>query len=185
MDSSPTFPINRRLAASLCALAVAVAAFPPLSGPPIPPDPCDSPARHLECSTPEGAAAIRIRAAFPPDDWAIASRIADIESGGTLHECVENFRQYRRETGRTWTPERARCDAWRTLPGHRVFGIFQHRLRYWGERTERAYPGGALSPANGWHSTLMAAWLVSEGGGWRHFAPCLESGSEVAFLRCG
>ena len=57
--------------------------------------------------------------------------------------------------------------------GGNATGLFQHCSAYWTERTARAFPDDTLDIWNGWHSTLMAAWLV-EVDGWWHFHSCLS-----------
>ena len=49
-------------------------------------------------------------------------------------------------------------------------GLFQHLHSLWGERTARAGMAGAdiFNPED---NVALAAWLVYEGGGWRHWNP--------------
>lgn len=147
----------------------------------VPPDPCRPPwpmtgQERTECW---------IKAAFPPNEVPVAIRVAAVESGNTWHPWVENFSQFRKETGQRWTPERARYVERGKRRGWKVYGLFQHRWKYWEERTERAYPGEELDPFDGWHNVLMAAWLAGTEG-WFHWDACAESAPSVTKkFRCG
>ena len=132
----------------------------------IPPDPC----LWADCAALRTAARVRIQAAFPEKHWDRAWRVARCECGDTWHPWIENYDQFRRETGRKWTPERARYVPVDERRGWKVYGIFQHRWQYWADRTGRAYPGENLDPFDPWHNTLMGAWVAyNEPGGWLHY----------------
>lgn len=135
----------------------------------LPADPCvTSFELAIACADHETAALLRIRAAFRPQDFDRAWWIAGCESGWTFHPLIENYGQFRRDTGQRWTPERARYIPAADRKDRRVYGIFQHRWEYWDERTGRAFPGRSLDPFNGWHNVLMAAWVAYELG-WSHY----------------
>ena len=151
-----------------------------------PPDPCFPPwpmsdRQRAECW---------IAAAFPSSEVSVAVRVAAAESGNSWHPWVENFGQFRDETGERWTPERARYVAVEDRRGWKVYGLFQHRWEYWEERTFAAgrfhgWAGTDMDPFDGWHNTLVAAWLAGTEG-WFHWDVCAESAPSVTEkFRCG
>ena len=132
----------------------------------LPPDPC----LWSDCSTWKKAAKVRIEMVFKPEHWQRAWNVAGCESGWHFHPWIENYEQFRKDTGKQWTPERARYVPAEDRIGHRVYGIFQHKWRYWKERTGKAFPGLTLDPMDGWHNVLMGAWIAYElPGGWNHY----------------
>lgn len=59
-------------------------------------------------------------------------------------------------------------------------GLFQHLPSFWDERTARANVSGSIFDPE--TNVAVAAWLVYEGGGWRHWnesRPCWSDGSPL------
>ena len=117
---------------------------------------------------------------FPPAERETAFRVAYRETGEHLHPWQENYDQFLRETGRWWTPERARIVPAGDRHGWQVFGLFQHRWSEWERRSQATIshyglPAGVvLDPFDGWHNTLVASWLAGWQG-WSHWDVCAES----------
>ena len=64
----------------------------------------------------------------------------------------------------------------------RASGLFQHLPEFWEERSSRAGVGG-ISITDPDANIAVAAWLVYEGGGWRHWSPSAHCwGPELAHL---
>ena len=133
-----------------------------------------------------------IEHAFPPAERETAFRVAYKETGHHLHPWQENYDQFLRETGRWWTPERARVVPVEDRHGWQVFGLFQHRWSEWEWRSQatidhyRLPAGAVLDPFDGWHNTLVAAWLAGWQGWW-HWDVCVESAPSAYTrkFRCG
>ena len=117
------------------------------------------------CDVPEQAAMTWIMSVFKEEDWQSAYGVAKWESAHTFSPLIDN-RQ-----------------------GSDASGLFQHRKRYWSKDTDAKREWKArqwladhhqiiieqpLDIYNGWHSTIVAAWLVYAGGGWTHFHSCLS-----------
>ena len=111
-------------------------------------------------TSPEGRAQCWVRHAFAPEDWHSALEVARWESGHDFSVTVVNP---------------LHCAPASVGHAHAT-GLFQHCDIYWTERTTAAYPDHELDILNGWHSTLMAAYVVYEmRGGWIHFHSCASS----------
>lgn len=106
-----------------------------------------------------------IEAVFEPGDWATALEVARWESAHRFDPGINNFE------------------------GSDASGLFQHRARYWESRETKARNWLAdqhqivfdqpLEIYNGWHSTIVTAWLVYDTpGGWSHFHSC-QSGQRA------
>ena len=131
---------------------------PAPSAPAIPTSGCDEP-------TPEGQTLCWVQTIFRPADQQHAYDVAKWES--RFDPAINNE------------------------AGSDASGLFQHRKRYWAERETKARAWLAehhqitldepLDIYDGWHSTIVAAWLVYDNGGWRHFHSC-KSG-QLAFNR--
>ena len=128
--------------------------------------------------------------AFPEREWDTAKQVMAREGGHHYHPWIENYRQFRRETGHRWTPERARYVPAEERRGWKVYGLFQHRRDYWPERAaataqHHGWEDANLDPFDGWHNTLVAAWLAGTQGWW-HWDVCAESApSATTKFRCG
>ena len=145
---------------------------------------------------PDGEGEERVRCwidhAFPEQERATAFRVAEKETGEHLHPWQENYDQFLRETGRWWTPERARYVPAEERAGWKVYGLFQHRWEYWPERAQATlrFHGWnepvTLDPFDGWHNTLVSAWLAGWQGWW-HWDVCSESAPSdyKKKFRCG
>ena len=127
-----------------------------------------------------------IEHAFPVGEVETALRVAGAESFYLTDVCFggrPNRPDYRR-----W-PADPFCDP---KKGSGVSGLFQHRNRNWAERsgnTLRWLGAGevaVLDRWNGWHNTLVAAWLAGTHG-WGHWDVCKESppSSYARKFRCG
>lgn len=140
--------------------------------------------------TGESRAHCWIEHAFPEPEWETAKRVMRREGGHHFHPWIENYDQFRRETGQRWTPERARYVPVDERQGWKVYGLFQHRWKYWPERargTARFHGWGDvnLDPFDGWHNTVVSAWLAGTQGWW-HWDVCAESApSATPKFRCG
>ena len=150
---------------------------PTLEGSGLPVDPCSLRWHARACATSlETAARIRIAYAFPVERWRSALHIVRHESQFQPDICYDFKKR--------GSP--ACADG-------RVIGLWQHRPRYWNERSTKTAdfygaPGEVLDIWDPWHSTLVARWLISTGngryaegdrwpsaGGWSHFDTCDES----------
>lgn len=158
--------------AQCAVIAFALFCFPPA-------DPCDaepppSPppdGQSVMCATPEEAARTWIDAAFPPEHRAAAVHIVRYESQFRTDICYG----FRKKGDPYCEKDKA------------AVGLWQHRRRFWDDRSGRAaewygITDGELDIWDGWHSTLVARWLLETDGrgrtnwtGWGHFDACRES----------
>ncbi len=66
----------------------------------------------------------------------------------------------------------SRYDPSATNPRTGAAGLFQHLTKYWDSRSAAAgWAGADIYDAEA--NTAVAAWLVYEGGGWKHWSSCL------------
>lgn len=66
----------------------------------------------------------------------------------------------------------SRYDPSATNPRTGAAGLFQHLTKYWESRSAAAgWAGANIYDAEA--NTAVAAWLVYEGGGWKHWVSCL------------
>ena len=128
------------------------------------------------CDDPETAAKIWIAEVFLLEDQQSALEVARWESAHTFDTSINNYE------------------------GSDASGLFQHRKRYWSEDTKAKRELKArqwfaeehhinidepLDIYNGWHSAIVAAWLVYETSlGWKHFHSC-ASGARHALKYLG
>ena len=126
-------------------------------------------------ATAEARARCWMKAAFPPDEWAAAWHVVSGETGPAYDydPLVCNGGARRGDAGCPLTPSKH---------GGKAVGLWQHRYNFWAAGPKRAmktaaalgYPDAALDIWDGWHSTLVAAWLAGTHG-WAHFDTCRES----------
>lgn len=111
----------------------------------VPADPCaSSDAPTVGCSDPAGRVRVWANAAF--------SRQADRDHAPHVAYCESRNSPTARN------------------PTSSATGLYQHLARLFPARSLAAY-GTLLDIFDGWHSTLIAAWLVHRDG-WRHWPNC-------------
>ena len=110
--------------------------------------------------------------AFPEAERATALAVAELESDWRPEVC---FNWHTKEDWQCQPPNALRGD-W-----GRATGLFQHRYKLWDDRAENTMSqlglvgfGDRLDIWNGWHNTLVAAWLAGWRG-WSHWDACAES----------
>ena len=133
-------------------------------------DPC----QWLACDTPEQAVRTWTAEVFQNKDQDSAVAVAWRESHWKPYVCYD------------WhNKEEWQCQPPNAEKGKygRATGLFQHRWKLWSYREQKARTWLAethqiiieepLDIWDGWHSTIVAAWLVYDtSSGWKHFHSC-------------
>lgn len=154
----------------------------------LPTDPCVE--TWDDCLDPKRRTQIWIQAAFPKKHWTAAEHIVRGES--RFRPLVCNGGGLKGSSS---------CPPARNYQAHGgvATGLWQHRWHYWHDYRAAAAaewwgaPGTVLDIWNGWHSTLVARWLIETNGtgrsnwtGWAHFDTCRESGQTASHaIWCG
>ena len=137
--------------------------------------------------TPEQAVRTWTKAVFQPEEVESAVQVAKRESRWKPYVCYDWHTKEDKECQPPLVSKtngvRGSCfQGKQCSEGGTATGLFQHRWNWWPEREQKARIWLAethqiiieepLDIWNGWHSTIVAAWLIYEGGGWTHFHSC-------------